>query len=136
MCEIDITAFCRDADPYDFSASVAERGEFTSRDTWNAALREAENRPMLCTAEHLEAMRAWLRATGGWDAGSISAYTPVALEALFMQFVAGDLRDVGFDECFFDEWSWSEYQRRAEAGEVQGHIYKTADGRVFYNLSV
>lgn len=129
--DIDITRFFRSAQPAEFSASVAERGVNAGKETWANALAEAATAPLLTTEPQLDALRSWARATGAWDDAQVAALTPAECNALFIQLVAGDLREGGFDGGGSD---WDAYRVRAEAGEISGNLYPGADGAVFYTL--
>ena len=137
MACINITAFVRGEAPMDYSASVAELGNTAGADTWRAAKETAEESPMLKTEDELDAMRAWAKATGAWDAAEVAAMADTDLNALFIQLVSGDMREADITDDMSDE-DWSEYQARAEEGQVSGAIYR-ADcgedaGQIFYAL--
>ena len=132
--EIDITDFVTDADAFEFSASRIERGDNAGPETWANAKAEAAAWPMLDTEDKLDAMRDWARASGGWDAKERAAFDATDLNALFIQLVSGDMREMGLDDAFLDEFDWSEYEARCNAGEFFGQIFKTDDGRIYYSL--
>jgi hypothetical protein len=132
--EIDITAFVMNAEPAEYSASVAEIGANAGPTTWNNAKREAERTPLLTTPEQLEALRSWAEATGAWDDDERAAWTPADCNALFIQLVSGDMREAGMDETFPDEFDWQEYEERSSAGQVSGSIYRGDDDRIYYCL--
>ena len=135
MCEIDITAFCLNANPFEFSASRAERGDNAGPETWRNALAEAERAPLLSTEEHLEAMRRFVRESGGWNDREVAAMSAQELNALLVQWISGDLREADYDESFPDEFDWSDYEERCRRGECLGRFYRADDGRIFYSLS-
>lgn len=120
--EINITQFYNEANPANYSASVVELGQDAGIITWQAA-KEADFM-LLDTAEKLEAMRAWARSSGGWNEAEIAAWPDVELNALFIQLVSGDMREmVGT--------SWEEY----EANENGGHsLFRGGDGQIYYYL--
>jgi hypothetical protein len=123
--EINITEFYTVADPATYSASAAELGDNASAITWNAA-KEADFN-LLDNADKLDAMRAWARASGGWDAAEIAAWTDNELNALFIQLISGYIREKGAD-------TWAEYQERSEAGQVSGALFEGTDGAIYYYL--
>lgn len=90
--EIEITALAEN-DLFPLSHSRAEGGENAGRNTWQASLEAAGETPLLDTPEKLDAMRDFARSSGGWDAEEIAAWTPQEINALFMQWIAGDCRD-------------------------------------------
>lgn len=131
--EIDITRFFSEAEPFEFSASIAERGQNAGPETWRNALREGESAPLLTTEAQLDALRDFMRGYGAWEAEEIDNWTAVECNALLVQLVSGDMREAGFDET--DEPDWDAYYAQAEAGRVAGRMYRAADGKVFFSLS-
>lgn len=130
--EINITRFFTDAAPMDYSASVAEIGNNAGRDTWNAACDDAADYgPMLDTPDKLDAMRAWAKSSGAWDAAEIAAWSDIEVNALFIQFVAGDMREAGLN-C--QNPNWTQYEADAEAGHCAGNIFRADDGQVYFYL--
>ena len=129
--EINITRFFNEAAPMDYSASVAEIGANAGSDTWNAANDDADTWNMLDDADKLDAMRSWIKSSGGWSAEEIAAFSDKDLNALFIQFVSGDIR-----ECL--EWDvpdvWAHYQELAEQGTVSSNLFKATDGQVYFYL--
>jgi hypothetical protein len=128
--EIDISDFFANADPWEYSASQAERGANAGKLTWEAAQRDSQDfGDMLDTAEKLQAMRDHIKGFGAWDDAEIAAMDDTALRALLIQMIAGDIREGGLDAL---EPDWDEYERGAEAGRHSGNIYRADDGRVWY----
>lgn len=110
IMEIDITSLL-EQDQFPLSHSSAEGGQNAGRETWLASLTAAEETPLLDTPEKLEAMRDYALSSGGWDAEEIAAWTPQEVNALFLQWIAGDcpatIKDWQFTEREPGEW-WSE----------------------------
>lgn len=129
--EINITKFYLESCPKDYSASVAEVGANAGRDTWEAAKEDAEFFQFLDTAEKQIAFKKFVLDSGGWDQSEIDAWSIRELNALFLQWVAGDIR-----ECL--EWDvddvWANYQEMAEAGQVPSSLFKTDDGQVYFYI--
>ena len=132
--EIDITSLLSE-DLFNFSHSAAEGGYNAARNTWNAALEDARTRrpPLLDTEEKLDAFRDWAGDFGAWDDDERNGWTPEECNALFLQFISGDVREAGAD-CL-DELDWDQYPEDAESGRIPGHLYRTNEGRIFYSLS-
>lgn len=107
--EINITQFYNTADPATYSASAAELGDNAGAVTWQAA-KDADF-VLLDSADKLQAMRAWARSSGGWNAAEIATWSDVELNALFIQLVSGDIREKGKDS-----------------------IFEGIDGQIYYNL--
>jgi hypothetical protein len=80
--EIDITDFVTGADPFKFSASMAERGANAGWETWNNAKEYAADSPLLDTPEKLEAMREWAKETGAWNAEERAAWSEEKINAM------------------------------------------------------
>ena len=123
--EINITEFYNMADPENYSASVMEQGPDVGKITWNNA-KEADFN-LLDTAEKLECMRYWARASGGWNSEEILACNDNELNALFIQLISSDIREKGGD-------SWAEYEALSQAGQVSGCLFEGIDGKIYYYL--
>ena len=129
--QINVTRFYNEAAPMDYSASVAEIGANAGQDTWQAAKDDAGDWNMLDTDEKRQAFREWVKPFGAWDDDEIVAWSDVELNALFVQWVSGDIR-----ECL--EWDvedvWTNYQELAEAGQVPSNLWRDDQGQVFFSL--
>jgi hypothetical protein len=142
--EIDITSLL-ETDLFPLSHSQVEGGPNAGNNTWQASLDHAEETALLDTPEKLQAMRDFARASGGWTREEIDEWTPQEVNALFLQWIAGDCRqcpailpDVSF-ECRDGEWYHShEDEPDMETGPFEsvgeahqdaspGHGYSTAD---------
>lgn len=136
--EIDITSLS-DLDCFQLSHSRAEGGQDAGRNTWNASKAQAAETPILDTEEKLQAMRDFARSSGGWTAEEIAEWSAEEINALFLQWVAGDCREAGADSL--DEIDWEVYREDCEAGRVAGRLYRgdieghEAYGRLFFSLS-
>ena len=132
--EINITSLLTE-DLFQFSHSQAEGGENAGRNTWNAAKGEAATAPLLSTPEQLQSLRDYVRGFGAWDAEEIEAWDEVECNALFLQLVAAETREAGWDsldEAEGEEGSLvnSRTGERAEAGR----IYRGDDGNLYFYL--
>ena len=111
--EINITRFYNEVCPKDYAASVAEIGANADQDTWEAAKEDAGFFQFLDTQEKVDAFKAFVLESGGWSQDEIDAWTVRDLNALFLQWVAGDIR-----ECL--EWDvddddvWGNYEELAQ----------------------
>jgi hypothetical protein len=128
--EINISRFYNFADASAYSASRAEIGENAGAITWDNAINS--HFTLLDNEEKLDAMRTWAKSSGGWDDDEIAAWTDDELNALFIQLVSGDIREMR--EMDGHGLTWAEYQERAEAGQVSGALFKGTDGRIYYYL--
>lgn len=89
--EIEITALL-DLDQFALSHSAAEGGWNAGPETWQSALERADETPLLDTPEKLQAMRDFARESGGWSEEECAAWTDQEVNALFLQWIAGDVR--------------------------------------------
>lgn len=132
--EINITAFFNASAPMDYSASVAEIGASAGPDTWRAACDDSDDYPILDTGEKRDAFRTFVRSSGGWSDAEIAAWSDAELNALCLQWIAGDMREpVGFElgpDTTAEQWA--DYEAQANAGQCSGRIYRAADGQVYF----
>jgi len=190
--EIEITQLL-ETDMFEFSHSAAEGGENAGRDTWNAALNGP--RPLLTTPEQFENFRDFVKDSGGWTEEEITTWNENELQALFLQWVAGDIREapallegVEFEErpdslaktlpdmeWYFqtkedkekgletgpfdsrheaykaasdelvgfnrerraeslEDIDWLEYEAQSSAGQIAGRLFKTDEGKIYFNI--
>lgn len=133
MRQLEITEFFNNAAPMDYSASVAEIGANAGADTWRAACDDSSDYPLLRDDSTLEAFREFVIASSGWSESEVHGFTATELNALAIQWVAGDMRecDIGPDSSPAD---WAEYESRASEGIVPSRIWRNDDGRVYFSL--
>lgn len=129
--EINITKFYNEACPKNYSASVAEIGQNAGADTWNAAKEDAPDYNFIDTPEKVDAFKSFVLDSGGWNQEEIDAWSLIELNALFLQWVSGDIR-----ECL--EWDvddiWANYEEMAEAGTVPSRLFKAEDNQVYFDI--
>jgi len=127
--ELNITRFFNEATPRDYSASVTEIGSNAGADTWRAACDDYTEYLLLDTDDKRDAMRDHIRGFGAWDASEIAAMTNVALNALCIQMISGDIREsMHLEKTPID---WDAY----ENDENERHsIFKGIDGEIYYYL--
>ena len=126
--ELDITTFVMQAAPMDYSASVAEIGANAGRDTWNAACEDSEDYMILDSEDKREAFRSFVRSSGGWTADEIAAWSDNELNALCIQWIAGDMREADMSSDWTDA-QWAEYESDESN---RGRIYRGDDGNVYF----
>ncbi len=126
--EIDITEFFNNEDPYNYSASAFEMGDDVGRITWNNAL----NCPILLldTEEKQEAFKEWVSGFGAWEDEEIQGWNEKETNALFIQFVSGEMREHDMDDYLPADFDWQEY----EAKENTGNIFKGIDDKIYFGL--
>lgn len=129
--EIDITSLA-EMNCFTLSHSVAEGGENAGRETWNASKAQAEKTPLLKTPEELQAMRDFARSSGGWTRDEIAEWSDQEINALFLQWVAGDCRELGADSL--SEIDWEEAGEMQSNGQAPSNLFRADDGRIFFYL--
>jgi hypothetical protein len=129
--EIEITTLSG-MNCFTLSHSAYEGGENAGQNTWNASKKEAENTQLLNTPEKLEAMRDFASESGGWNREEIAAWSDNELNALFLQWIAGDVRELGADSL--DEIDWDEAEEMQSEGQASSNIFKADDGKIYFNL--
>lgn len=132
--DINITKFFNEVAPMDYSASKAELGETAGADTWRAACDDAPDFALLSTPEQLDTMRAFVRSSGGWDDEETAAFSDAELNALLVQWIAGDMRESNL-QAGMSQADWDDYQAGCESGRYPGRIYGAEDADVFFSLS-
>lgn len=132
--EINITKFFKEAEPMNYSASVAEYGDNAGKITWSNAIQAANEYNYLDDEEKRQAFRDYVECFGAWSVEEIAAWPDNEVNALFIQFVSSGMRESGLDEFPFDEIDWSQYQEGVEKGAYTGNIYKGDDGEIYYYI--
>ena len=136
--EIDITSLVN-MDCFQLSHSICEGGQDAGQKTWNASKLQAAETPLLDTEEKLQAMRNFARSSGGWTAEELTEWTDQELNALFLQWIAGECREAG--AASLNEIDWEDYRIECEAGRLAGQLYRgnipghELYGRLFFSLS-
>lgn len=134
--EIDITSFVNECDAFQFSASAAELGQDAGKITWSNAVEEGTNSPLLTTPEQIEALRDYMRNMGAWDDDEIAAWDDAECNALFIQYISGNLREIE-GLCTDDdtgEINWAKVEELESEGDISGGIYPASDGRFYFYL--
>jgi hypothetical protein len=129
--QIDITTLA-EMNCFTLSHSVAEGGENAGQNTWNASKKQAQNTQILNTPEKLQAMRDFARESGGWNNEEIAAWDDNELNALFLQWISGDVREMGFDSL--DQIDWEEAEEMQREGQAPSNIFKGDDGKIYFYL--
>ncbi len=129
--EIDITDFFNAGGHMDYSASIAEIGPDAGPSTWRAACDASEEYCVLDTPEKLEAARKYFRGFGAWSAEELAAMPDNEINALLLQFIAGDIREFSDD---VSEWDWEEYNAEAATGRISGNLFEGYDNRVYFYI--
>ena len=125
--ELNITKFFTETCPRDYQASVAEIGEGAGAATWQAAIDDSPDYMILDDEEKRDAFRSFVKSSGGWNAEEIAAWNDTQLNALCLQWIAGDIRESMYLEN--DPIDWDAY----EADENEHHsIFLGIDGEIYF----
>lgn len=133
--EICINCLINDVDPFELSSSVAERGKNAGRETWQNSLDAAKRKRVLKPDQRQNA-RDYFADFGAWDDDEINGWTHKELDALVLQYAAGDLRELQ-SLCAGDgpgDIDWTKAERLAERGTVSGNLF-VHRGRLYISLS-
>lgn len=133
--EIEITSLL-EMDCFELSHSRAEGGDNAGTNTWNASKEQAEETPLLDTPEKLEAMRDFAEDSGGWTREEIAEWSDEEINALFLQWIAGDVRqlprvlDSEFEERDGGWWRTDEDEPDFEIGpfDSRSEAYRDFNG--------
>ena len=128
---VDVTNFYHREDPALYSASASELGQDADSITWEAAMRAATVYHHLNHSETLDEFRRFVRSSGGWGDDEVAAMDDATLNALFIQWVAGDMREAHLYGTPDDDWT--AYETDAMAGRVAGRLARQ-DGRVYFDI--
>lgn len=132
--ECNITKyFKKPVDSWACSGSVATHGQNAGRDTWNHALNEASELDLLDTTEKVSAFKDYIGGFGAWDLEEIEAWAHDELNALFIQLIAGDLRESEHlpDDGTPTEQEWADH---ANDENVLGSMFLGIDGEIYYYM--
>ena len=114
-----------------FSGSVFELGDNAGLITWTNAMQYAESAAIIPDAN---AAREFFESFGAWSADELKEMTDQEVNALALQFIAGDLREIE-DLCADEngDIDWDEYEELASAGQLSGAYY-AHEGRVYMDM--
>lgn len=131
--ELNITKFFNNAEPWDFSGSVAERGNDAGKITWGNAMEAVTEHMLLNTSAKVEALRDHARGFGAWTDEEVDGWSIQECNALLIQMISGDIREV--PDMGQSNWDWEVYHRLCEKGTVSGRMFKAdAADEIYYYL--
>jgi hypothetical protein len=114
------------------SHSASEGGQNAGRNTWRASMDAAEDYPLLDSEEKLEAMRDFAASSGGWTRGEIGDWDSDQLNALLLQWVASDCRQLGADNL--SEIDWEAAEDLQKSGSAPSNLFRGIDGSIYFYL--
>jgi hypothetical protein len=132
--EIDVSRLIETYEPSEISGSVAERGANAGKETWANAVAAVQGVPQLMTDKERAYARKWAKGFGAWDDAEIAAWSDEEVDALVLQYAAGDLRDLQ-DLCpgeGYGDIDWDEAEALSSAGTVSGSLFAANDRLYVY----
>ena len=118
MLDLDITRMVNEEDMGMLSGSIAELGERAGAITWGNSLEYAADHPLLETPDQIQEARDYVKGFGAWDDEEIAGWTDDEVQALIVQLIAGEIREM---EHYDD---YEAYVAASQAGQVSGSIYQ------------
>jgi hypothetical protein len=113
-----------------YSDSIANsRLENIGQITWNRAKQAVI---LLDTPEKINAFKEWVKPFGGWAQDELDKMTAQELNALLVQFISGDIQEIGAS-CL-DDIDVQVMEAEQQAGQVASYLYYQ-DGSWFYDLT-
>lgn len=126
MLEICVHRLVNEVDPFDLSASIAERGKNAGPETWSNSVACATEKPLLKDEDERRRARDYFRGFGAWEDEEIDAWTAEEVDAMVLQYAAGDLREAQ-SCCPGDGMAgidWRAYEREAERGRINSNLFR------------
>lgn len=130
--DIDITDFFNNAEHSQISGSQAEHGQDAGAITWANAKAASDQYNHLDTDEKRQCYRDHVRDYGAWDDEEIASWPDQELNALFLQDVAANIRDVC--DMTPNDWDWADYDRQCQEGSCNGSLGRGDDDRVYFSI--
>ncbi len=133
--EINVNRLVTDLDPSDLSGSIAERGQNAGPETWRNSVDAAKAKRIL-KPDQRDAARKYFAEFGAWSDEEIAAWSVSELDALVLQYAAGDLREaqgVAPGDGLGDV-DWIEAEKLANAGTLAGNLF-VHEGQLWISLS-
>jgi hypothetical protein len=129
--EINITKFFKETAARDYSASAQELGQNAGTITWNNAVEDSPEYFMLDDDDKREAFRKFVEASGGWSESEINAWDDYQLNALLLQWIAGDIREADLDQVCPD---WAAYEEDSREGNIAGRVFLDEGGEIYFYI--
>lgn len=122
--------------PFDLSNNQATLGADAARLTWNASKEcaAAIAPPLLDTDEKRSAFKEFVNQSGFSEADEMDTWPDNELQALCLQWIAGDVREA-FGDSPVSEWDWADYQERSERGQVSSTLFRDNAGEIYFDFS-
>jgi hypothetical protein len=132
--EVDVTRLINEVDPSEISGSIAERGNNAGPETWANALEATADEPLLTTEDERDNARDFFKGFGAWSKEEIAAWSDNDIDALILQYAAGDLREL--QSCApgdgLGDIDWDKAEHLQSEGTCGGSLYVSGDKLYIY----
>lgn len=126
--ELDITHMINDSENMCMlSGSVNELGNSAAKLTWSNSIVYSTHHPLLIDRDAINEAKRYFETFGAWSKEELTEMSDTEIQALTIQCVAGDIREM-------EGYTFEEYQKASENGQVSGRITKGDNGKFYYYL--
>ena len=127
--EINVTQYVNEVDCSDFSNSIFNSGLTRIGEiTWRNAMQHVAGGELVTDDQQAD-LREWISEFGAWSDEDIEAMSDQETNALLLQFVAGDIREM---KDHYD--TPEEYQQASEDGQASGRLYRGDDDQWYFHV--
>lgn len=135
MFSTDVTDFLASHSLKYFSGSIAELGQNAGAQTWEECNDKAEEWAPLDTEEKRETFINFCSNAGFSEADDMQAWPDSELQALCIQWIAGDARECGIDGGSLSSIEWGQVRQDQENGQAPSSLFLGGDGRIYWECS-
>jgi len=131
--EIDVSCIIEDVNPFELSASQLEKGKNAGPETWANAKQAATDYSLELD---VPTVKNWFAEFGAWDEEEIALWDKQEVDALVLQYAAGDLREVQ-DLCAgkgLAGVNWKKAEKLSQAGTISGNLFPH-NGKLYLQIS-
>lgn len=131
--DINITEYFNDGDHWHNSNSAMHLGDNAGALTWEHSKQESSTY-VFVNDETRQPLRDYFLSFGAWEDHEINELDDIELNAFFLQWISGDINESFGYDADLDTLDWSDYEARAEAGEIAGNIFKADDNQIYTHV--
>ena len=117
--------------PCDLSGSVLEKGPLAATILWETARSKTDEYLLLNTPEKVKALKDRVISIG-MNEEEINGMCIFETNALFLQLIAGDIREAGYDHL--SDIDWVDYEQQSNDGMISGSMFRGVDCEIYYTL--
>jgi len=120
--EIDVSCLIKDVNAFELSASQLEKGKNAGAETWANAKQAATEHGLDLDVPRV---KNWFAEFGAWDEEEIASWNKQEVDALVLQYAAGDLRDAQ-DLCAgkgLAGVNWKKAEKLSQQGSISGNLF-------------